>query len=184
MTFRQRLAALVVAFAATLAVSVAAAGTATAAPSTGAATPQARTAAVSAPVTGTLPGGGSFAGTYTVNRFLGRQGQLLATGTLSGTLTDAAGNVIGTVTQAPVQNMPVAVQATCEILHLDLGPLDLNLLGLMVHLDRVVLDISAQQAPGNLLGNLLCAVAHLLDHNNPSTGALAAILNRILALLG
>ena len=44
-----------------------------------------------------------------------------------------------------------------------LGPLDLNLLGLEVHLDPVVLDIVAQPGPGNLLGNLLCAVAGLLD---------------------
>ena len=51
----------------------------------------------------------------------------------------------------------------CPILHLDLGPLDLNLLGLHVHLNEVVLDIEAIPGPGNLLGNLLCAVAGLLD---------------------
>ena len=51
----------------------------------------------------------------------------------------------------------------CPILHLDLGPLDLNLLGLHVHLNEVVLDITAIPGPGNLLGNLLCAVAALLD---------------------
>lgn len=52
---------------------------------------------------------------------------------------------------------------TCPILHLDLGPLNLNLLGLTVHLDEVVLDIVAVPGPGNLLGNLLCAIAGLLD---------------------
>jgi hypothetical protein len=51
----------------------------------------------------------------------------------------------------------------CPILHLELGPLDLNLLGLRVQLNRVVLDITAIPGPGNLLGNLLCAVAGLLD---------------------
>jgi hypothetical protein len=183
MTLRQRLTALLAACAVTLAVSVAAASTATAAPSTGAATPQVSAAAVTLPVTGTAQNGGSFVGTYTVTRFVAQNGQLLATGTLSGTLTDATGNVIGTVTQVPAAPMPVAVQATCEILHLVLGPLDLNLLGLMVHLNQIVLDISAQQAPGNLLGNLLCAIAHLLDGNAPA-GGLAALLNRILALLG
>ena len=44
-----------------------------------------------------------------------------------------------------------------------LGPLDLNLLGLEIHLQRVVLDIVAVAGAGNLLGNLLCAVAGLLD---------------------
>jgi hypothetical protein len=53
--------------------------------------------------------------------------------------------------------------ATCPILHLELGPLDLDLLGIQVHLDRVVLDITAVPGPGNLLGNLLCAIAGLLD---------------------
>lgn len=51
----------------------------------------------------------------------------------------------------------------CPILHLELGPLDLNLLGLRVQLNQVVLDVDAIPGPGNLLGNLLCAVAGLLD---------------------
>ena len=59
---------------------------------------------------------------------------------------------------------------------------DLNLLGLMVHLDRIVLDITAQSGPGNLLGNLLCAVAGLLDHNGPLAG-IANLLNQILGQL-
>src|SRR5919205_1240892 len=51
---------------------------------------------------------------------------------------------------------------SCQILHLELGPLDLDLLGLKVHLDKVVLDITAQPGPGNLLGNLLCSLANAL----------------------
>jgi hypothetical protein len=66
-------------------------------------------------------------------------------------------------------------QATCDILHLVLGPLDLNLLGLVVHLDKVVLDIVAQSGAGQLLGNLLCAVAHLLD----SGGTLSQLLAKL-----
>jgi len=53
----------------------------------------------------------------------------------------------------------------------------------MVHLNQVVLDITAQSGPGNLLGNLLCAVAHLLD-SNASVTALANLLNSILGQLG
>ncbi|MCW3845156.1 hypothetical protein ONA70_34325 [Micromonospora yasonensis] len=51
---------------------------------------------------------------------------------------------------------------------------------------EVVLDITAQQGPGNLLGNLLCAVAGLLDHTGGAGGALnglVALLNRILSAL-
>jgi hypothetical protein len=73
----------------------------------------------------------------------------------------------------------------CSILHLVLGPLDLNLLGLAVHLNTVVLDITAIPGAGNLLGNLLCAVAGLLDGplTGPLLGTLTALLNAILALL-
>jgi hypothetical protein len=75
------------------------------------------------------------------------------------------------------------LQATCQILDLVLGPLDLNLLGLVVHLDQVHLNITADQGPGNLLGNLLCAVAGLLD--GPSAPNLNTILSQLLnSILG
>ena len=77
----------------------------------------------------------------------------------------------------------LTANGTCQILHLVLGPLDLNLLGLQVHLNQVVLDITAQSGPGNLLGNLLCSVAHLLDNNGNVLNALVAQLNLILARL-
>jgi hypothetical protein len=134
--------------------------------------------AVSAPITGTIAGGGTFTGTLTNIVISNTNGVLTATGNLSGTLKDAAGTTIGTVSNVLV-SLAATAAGTCQILHLTLGPLDLNLLGLMVHLDRVVLDITAQSGPGNLLGNLLCAVAHLLDNNGPLSG-LAALLNNIL----
>lgn len=135
------------------------------------------------PVTGTSAAGGTFTGALSITRFAVQNGQLVANGLLSGTLTDALGNIIGTVTNIPV-TLPVAASGTCQILNLTLGPLDLNLLGLTVHLNQVVLNITAQQGPGNLLGNLLCAVANLL--NNPGSGVLngvANLLNQILARL-
>jgi len=94
------------------------------------------------------------------------------TATISGTFTDTAGNVTNFTTNL------LDATGTCDILHLTLGPLDLNLLGLVVHLDQVVLDITAQSGAGNLLGNLLCAVAGLLDGN-----PLGAILGDLVGLL-
>lgn len=49
------------------------------------------------------------------------------------------------------------------VLHLDLDGLALDLLGLEVHLDEVVLDVSARPGDNNLVGNLLSAVTGLLD---------------------
>jgi hypothetical protein len=148
----------------------------------------------SIPVTGTFPAGttstgvpttgGTFSGLLTVTSFAVQNGQLVANGTLSGTLTDTAtATVLGTVTKAVT--LPVSASGSCRILHLTLGPLDLDLLGLQVHLDRVVLDITAQQGPGNLLGNLLCAIANLLNGSTSGTALnqIVNLLNQILALL-
>jgi hypothetical protein len=136
------------------------------------------------PITGTFTdaagGVGRFVGNLNISRFAVSNDQVVAIGTLTGTLTDSLGTVLGSIvrTVSLVLNQ-AATRATCEILHLELGPLDLNLLGLVVHLNRVVLDISAVAAPGNLLGNLLCAVAHLLDQGGV-LDTLVRLLNQIL----
>jgi len=78
-----------------------------------------------------------------------------------------------------------AARATCDILHLVLAPLDLDLLGLKVHLDRVVLNIVAESGAGKLLGNLLCSVTGLLDGGPLAglLGQLSDLLNQILGRL-
>jgi hypothetical protein len=134
--------------------------------------------ATSIPVVGTVVGGGGFSGILNITSFAVQNGQVVAVGTVSGVVTNAAGVVTSALSAFSV---PVAIPtATCDILHLDLGPIALDILGLQVNLSRVILDITAQAGAGNLLGNLLCAVAGLLD--NPT--GLARVLNDILALLG
>ena len=134
--------------------------------------------ALSVPIVGT-GSGGAFNGAFQLQRFATENGSVVAVGLLTGTVTTTAGAVTSV---ARTIALPVAIgETTCQILHLDLGPLSLDLLGLQIDLSRVVLDITAQAGAGNLLGNLLCAVAGLLD--NPS--GLARLLNQILgALLG
>jgi len=65
-----------------------------------------------------------------------------------------------------------AAASSCPVLHLLLGPLNLNLLGLNISLNQVVLDITAIPGPGNLLGNLLCDIAGLLNPGGTLAGAL------------
>src|SRR5207302_9344971 len=48
-----------------------------------------------------------------------------------------------------------AAQTICPVLELTIQQLDLNLLGALVHLDKVHLLITAD-SEGGLLGNLLC----------------------------
>jgi len=126
---------------------------------------------LNAAATGTVTGA-----LLNVTRFGSQNKALSATGTI----TDAAGNVL-----ANAVTFPAAIpDATCQILKLDLGPLDLNLLGLRVQLSAVHLLVTAVSGAGNLLGNLLCGIAHLLDGPATRLGALITLLNNLLALFG
>lgn len=142
-------------------------------------------------VKGTFGKAGTVTGSFKPKRFkVSPSGNLKAVGRLTATLTKGNGNVVGTTSQKVVlpvkkaegQNLRAAAPGDCDILNLVLGPLDLNLLGLQVSLNRVVLNIVAVPGPGNLLGNLLCAVAGLLDANGVLT-QISQILNSILAIL-
>src|SRR4051812_38664406 len=116
---------------------------------------------ITIPVGGNIAGGGTFNGVMTVSSFAVQDHQVMAMGTLSGILTNAQGAVLGSVvtpvalpaTVPPPGASPFAAAAaagTCAILHLDLGPLNLSLLGLNVDLSQVVLDITATSGAGNL----------------------------------
>ena len=151
-------------------------------------------------VTGEARNGATFAGRYNVKRFVtGDSGRTKAVGTLKGTVTKRNGDTERVTkrgvkmpvrpalsTVGPLPATPGTVtpsQVGCEILDLVLGPIDLNLLGLEIHLDVVHLNITAVPGAGNLLGNLLCAVAGLLD--SPLLGNLGAVLTNLLnAILG
>jgi hypothetical protein len=135
---------------------------------------------VTVPVTGTTSKGGKFTGTFAISQFQVVGDQIVAVGTLTGTIQNSVGNVIGTVLKT-IQMLVTIKAATCDILHLELGPLDLDLLGLEVHLNKIVLDIDADPT-GGLLGALLCAVANLLDVGGPLAD-IVGLLNQILALL-
>jgi len=114
-------------------------------------------------------------------------------GALTSGLTNLLNGALGQLT-APAgaaQGATVTPSRTTPVLHLAVGPLNLNLLGLQVNLDNchngpVTVDITAEQGPGQLLGNLIGSLAHLLDHNAPA-GALAhridQIANEIAALV-
>jgi hypothetical protein len=77
--------------------------------------------------------------------------------------------------------------ATCQVLSLALGPIELNLLGLVVELDNcangpVTVDITAIPG-GGLLGDLLCSLSDLLK-NRATAGAINTLLWQISRLLG
>jgi hypothetical protein len=131
-----------------------------------------------------VTGTNGFTGTLNITELaLNEAGQLVASGTLTGTTT--IDGVTTTVTQTfndVVASLIGGGNGQCEILQLDLGPIFLDLLGLQVDLSAIDLDITAVSGAGNLLGNLLCAVAGLLDGGGPLQ-AIGALLDRINNLL-
>jgi hypothetical protein len=125
---------------------------------------------------------GTFTGTFTLTRFGTSGGDLTVTGLLQGTATSLDGLVTETVNRLVTTTLlDATANQACNILNLDLGPIDLNVLGLRVQLNEVELDITAVPGAGNLLGNLLCSIAGLLDGGINLTG-LANLLNRLLGL--
>lgn len=126
-----------------------------------------------------IPAGRGFVGEISDLTVRTVDGVLQLTGTISGTLDGVP--IAATPFTTTIDNLQA--NDACTILDLDLGPLHLDLLGLVVDLNEVQLDITAVPGAGNLLGNLLCAVAGLLDRDGPLQG-IGALLNRLLTGLG
>jgi hypothetical protein len=153
-----------------------------------------------------ITGTKGFKGTYTIDRFATRNGKTVAVGTLRGTMRKngktkrvrQAGVIMpAAATGAGPADLPGATAAqnlpdiptACQVLNLKLGPINLNLLGLVVRTNAINVRIDAVPGAGNLLGNLLCSITNLLNPGGalgPLTGAinqLTAALNALLALV-
>lgn len=176
---------------AVLAVALAAV-VAVAAPSATAAKPT--TAAPTEQLTATY-NGFSYVGTFNVTSFKDVNGVIEAIGTFTGTATDPTAPLQSVTSkgwaavQAPLPGGATNAAAaaptsgSCPILDLTLGPLHLDLLGLVVDLNQIHLTITAEPGSGNLLGNLLCQVAGLLDNTGGATGGLSGLLQQLTNLL-
>ena len=145
------------------------------------------------PVTGTK----NFKGTYTIERFVKRGNKVYSVGTIKGKVRGkrvtkenvrmpaTVGNgAAARASQVPLPLPPLPPGNACAILSLDLGPINLNVLGLVVRTNQIQLRIDAVQGAGNLLGNLLCGITGILNPSlaNTPLGQLAQILNALLAL--
>jgi hypothetical protein len=102
---------------------------------------------------------------FKVNKFVKSGRSLLARGTVVATYTPQTGTPT-VVTQPFTARAKLArkwrvasQQRICQVLSLQLGPLHLNLLGLIVDLSQVNLTITAD-SNGGLLGSLFCSLAN------------------------
>jgi hypothetical protein len=169
------------------AVSLGAAGTASAAQEP-AKTPLTQTVKV----TGTK----GFKGTLAIDRFATRSGKMVAIGTLKGTMrkngktkrvkartVTLPASVVGAGDGSGAKAAQVPpIPGACQILNLVLGPITLNLLGLVVRTNQINLRIDAVPGAGNLLGNLLCSITNLLNPGG-ALGPLTTALNQLTAAL-
>jgi hypothetical protein len=92
-----------------------------------------------------------------VLRFTAAGRRLSATSLVTATLTDASGH--RTVSRSKLALTATTAAGGCKILHLFLNELNLSLLGLNAHLDKVQLDVTGN-ARGGVLGSLFCKLAH------------------------
>lgn len=148
------------------------------------------------PIKGVAKNGKKFSGTYSIQRFVAKGGKVYSVGTLKGRLKGRKVTRYGVMIPAALNgaNGAKSSQVTCQVLHLVLGPINLNLLGLHVTLgggvnadQPIVLDITAQQG-GGLLGDLLCGLTNSLSGTlgqlQGQLQQLSATLNSLISLLG
>jgi hypothetical protein len=146
------------------------------------------------PIAGLVTGGGAFNGTVTINRFATQNGQLVAIGFVRGTITNAAGIVLGSGMR------PVALPVS-----LGTGP-SLTSSAISVETARMmpalftgatggrwtrvqattcgVLHIALGPIAVNLLGFNVNLSAVTLDLAGDSAGPLGALVCQVIALLG
>jgi hypothetical protein len=165
-------------------------------------------AALALPLAGTTASGGTFTGRLTVHRFVSRNNQIVAVGTVYGTVVDPTGAAGGMLLTRSVETgvevrpgqsstlapagpsanqlgndgqtppAPIGLQAMCGVMQLEIAGLTWNILGLIIT-STLPLFLDIGGEPGTPLGDIVCeAVA------NPSNiGQLVALLNQILLLL-
>jgi len=129
-----------------------------------------------------LNGGGSLIAVVgLLNKLIGLISQVVGGLSPSFVAQDGALSLAVSYNGQVVGSAPVQVTGTCQVLNLVIGPLHLDLLGLVIDLNQVTLSITAESGAGNLLGNLLCGIANLL--NTGDLSRVANLLNQLIAIL-
>jgi len=96
----------------------------------------------------------------------------------------AQGTIAGQPFTAPITlSTSPSSTSDCPILHLNLGPINLNVLGLQVQTSPICLAVDASPGQGQLLGNLLCGLSHALDGGSTLGDILGPLSNNDLTAL-
>jgi len=104
------------------------------------------------------------------------------------TLNTGLTSLLNQAVFTPLTSSRALAGATCSVLDLSLGPVDLTLLGLQVQLDDcdggpVTLAITATQG-GGLLGDLLCGLSTVLQNPQAPLTSVLGVLSDVAAAIG
>ena len=149
-----------------------------------AALPLAAHADVTTRVDGSAPGSATFEGTVTLTGFAADGDRVVATGTLSGTLEDGAGEPIAEIDGQPLRLAVdrAALRATCDLLTARLQAGEVQVGGQGVRLEAIELEVPAR-AGGAPLRETLCRLAEML-RGQAAAGSVAESLDAALRALG
>lgn len=162
------------------------------------------------PITGSVSGGASFVGTVSISRFAVQQGATVAIAAITGVVVDASGAQARTGLRANIA-FPVSVTAAADVsgvafrpdnrnrafaapgfvlvsqacssaAHIEIGASAVNLMGVVVMTNPVVLDVGADS--GGLIGSLVCQILGLVGNPTMVTGLLNQLLGQLLGVVG
>ncbi len=145
---------------------------------------QAQGSGYQVPVTGEVPsfvGGGFFIGTMFITSFDWQGSTVLVKGLLNGEIREGDRSTIGNI-RREVALRVAYVQGGCAGVRLVLEPFAPEEFPNVILLDPITLGAGLPAGAGNRLGNLLCAVGRVAEHNAPA-GGLANLLNQVLRAL-
>jgi hypothetical protein len=131
-----------------------------------------------------IAGEGTFTGTLTTNAFTLTNGAISAMGTISGQLTQTAGNVT-VISAQPVTILLASFTGTCTTLTLHSGPIAFSapsLSATAVSLSPIDVVIAAPAAPDSQLSTLICSLGTVVGSNSP-LATVVSRLNDILAAI-
>ncbi len=115
------------------------------------------------------------------NLFNNLPGQPLDIATLNQDLTNLLGEVNTALSGITAATVPTVQPAPGQVLSLTVPALNLNLLGLELQTTPITVNADAQQAPGNLLGNVLTSLLNTINATPDQVAQLNNTLNAVLA---
>ena len=111
---------------------------------------------------------GTFAGSYRLDRLLTKDGQTVAVGLVTGELVTDDGRSLGVGSRR--HSAAAEVPTTADAFHVQVGPLELTLLGCLVNLDVFAVSVPRDLTPTPGVAEVSDTGAELPHYGVPAAG--------------